>query len=68
MMVKVKTKAKVAAVTLSLGPLLGWGGAEIYQLKQESVENRVKIEALKETVEEHRESQQELIKLHLVLK
>ena len=61
-------KKKAAAVTLSIGPLLGWGGVEIYQLKQETVANRVTIEALKDKVEDHRQSQQELIKLHLVLK
>ncbi len=61
-------KKKVAALSLSLGPLLGWGGTEIYKLNQEAAENRVKIEALEKTVESHRQSQQELIKLHLVLK
>lgn len=61
-------KKKVAALSISVAPLLGWGGIEIYQLNQEAAENRVKIEALEKTVENHRQSQQELIKLHLVLK
>lgn len=62
----VKTKAKT--VTVSVTALLAWAAVEIYQLKQESVENKTKIEALEDKVEDHRGSQQELIKLHLVLK
>jgi len=65
-MAKVKTKVQVAG--WSLTALLAWGGNEIYVLKQEATAHQVEIEALKATVEAHRQSQQELIKLHLVLK
>ncbi len=61
-------KAKARTVTVSVTAILAWMAVEIYQLKQESVENATKIEALKDKVEDHRQSQQELIKLHLVLK
>ena len=61
----VKTKAKVGTVGVSITALLGWVAVEIYELKQESVENRMAIKALEDKVEDHRESQQELIKLHL---
>ena len=59
------TKAKVGTVGVSITALLGWLAVEVYQLKQEAVESRVAIEHLKGTVEDHRQSQQELIKLHL---
>ena len=58
-------KTKVGTVGVSVTALLGWVAVEIYQLKQDAVENKTKIEALKGTVEDHRQSQQELIKLHL---
>lgn len=58
-------KAKMGTVGVSVTALLGWVAIEIYQLKQETVENRTNIEALKETVEDHRGSQQQLILLHL---
>ncbi len=64
---RIKTGTKVGTVGVSVTALLGWVAIEIYQLKQEAVENKTKIEALKETVEDHRQSQQELIKLHLKL-
>jgi hypothetical protein len=58
-------KAKAGTVGVSITALLGWLAVEVYQLKQEAVEHRVAIEHIKETVEDHRQSQQELIKLHL---
>ncbi len=60
-----KTKAKVGTVGVSITALLGWLAVEVYQLKQEVVENSTNIEAVKDKVEDHRQSQQELIKLHL---
>ncbi len=64
--IKVKTKAQVVGISLSA--ILAWGGNEIYVLKQEATAHKVEIEALKDKVEDHRQSQQELIKLHLVIR
>ncbi len=58
-------KAKVGTVGVSVTALLSWLAVEVYQLKQETVENKTNIEAVKDKVEDHRQSQQELIKLHL---
>jgi hypothetical protein len=59
------TPAKVGTVGVSITALLGWLAVEVYQLKHEVVENKTNIEAVKDKVEDHRQSQQELIKLHL---
>ena len=56
---------RIGTVGISVSAALTWLAVEVYELKQESVGCSTKIEALKGTVEDHRESQQELIKLHL---
>ncbi len=58
-------KAKAGTVGVSITALLGWLAVEVYQLNEEANENKTRIEALADKVESHRESQQELIKLHL---
>ncbi len=58
-------KAKAKTVTVSVTALLAWAAIEIYQLKQEMVENTTKIESLEHTQHDHRDSVNELIKLHL---
>ena len=58
-------KTKVGTVGVSVTALLGWLAVEVYQLKQDVVENKTNIEAVKDKVEDRRGSQQELIKLHL---
>jgi hypothetical protein len=58
-------KTKAGTVGVSITALLAWLAVEIYQLKQEVIENQTNIEAVKDKIEDHRESQQELIKLHL---